>query len=103
MALRYAAIGMGREVIIPRTQTANHLLEYFKSHRTRTELAEREILHRRLGVWVEEDTGGKENPFAMDYNRHEDDNVFEISAQTADKCMCLLESSKLIFSSMHGC
>jgi hypothetical protein len=88
MALRYAAIGMGREILVPRTQTSDHLLDFFKSHRTQTELAEREQLHRQLGVWLEEDTGGKENPFATDYVMHDNDDVFQISTQTAEKCMC---------------
>jgi len=86
MALRYAASGFGREILVPRTQSAGNLLEYFKIHRTTEEMTEREQLHRQLGMYVEEDTGGKENPFAMDYDPHENDVVIKISPRVADRC-----------------
>jgi hypothetical protein len=86
MALRYAASGFGREILIPRTQTADNLLEFFKIHRTTDEMAEREQLHRQLGLYVEEDTGGKENPFAVDYDPRENEQLFEISPRVADRC-----------------
>lgn len=86
MALRYAASGFGREMLVPRTQTSDNLLEFFKIHRTTEEMAEREHLHRQLGVYIEEDTGGKENPFAMDYDPRENEIVFQISPRVADRC-----------------
>jgi hypothetical protein len=86
MALRYAASGFGREMLVPRAQTAGNLLEFFKIHRTTKEMTEREQLHRELGVYVEEDTGGKENPFAMDYDPAENEIVFQRSPRVADKC-----------------
>jgi hypothetical protein len=89
MALRYAASGFGREMLIPRTQTASHLLDFFKIHRNKDELAEREQLHRQLGVWVEEDTGGKDNPFGTDYDVQENDIVFQNSPRVADRCIFL--------------
>ena len=86
MALRYTASGFGREMLVPRTQTAENLLEYFKIHRTTEEMTEREQLHRQLGMYVEEDTGGKENPFATDYDPHENDIITKISPRVADRC-----------------
>jgi hypothetical protein len=87
--LRFAAAGFGRAMLIPRAQTAHNLLEFFKLHRTQTELAEREQLHRELGVWVEEDTGGKENPFGRPYDVHENEILWQVSPRVADKCMFL--------------
>ena len=49
-------------------------------------MTEREQLHRQLGMYVEEDTGGKENPFAMDYDPHENDVVIKISPRVAERC-----------------
>ena len=86
MALRYAASGFNREMLVPRTQTAKDLLDFYKMHRTPKELADREQLHRKLGVWVEEDTGGKSNPFGTDYKSQENENVFGNSPTVADKC-----------------
>jgi len=86
MALRYATSGFNRQILVPRTQTANNLLDFFKMHRTQTELAEREQLHRQLGVWVEEDTGGKDNPFAKDYDVRENDRITQLSPRVNDKC-----------------
>jgi hypothetical protein len=88
MALRYTASGFNREMLVPRTQTANYLLDFFKMHRTPKELADREQLHRHLGLWVEEDTGGKSNPFGTDYKEAENQIVFENSPTVADKCTC---------------
>jgi hypothetical protein len=73
-------------MLIPRSQTAKYLLDFFKIHRTQKELAEREQLHRQLGVWVQEDTGGKENPFGKDYSDHENDIMWHISPKVADTC-----------------
>jgi CRISPR/Cas system CMR-associated protein Cmr3 (group 5 of RAMP superfamily) len=86
MALRYATSGFNHQILVPRTQTANNLLDFFKTHRTQTELAEREQLHRQLGVWVAEDTGGKENPFAKDYDVKENDRIIQTSPRVNDKC-----------------
>jgi len=86
MALRYATSGFNRQILVPRTQTANNLLDFFKMHRTQTELAEREQLHRQLGVWVEEETGGKENPFARNFDVRENDRIVELSPRVSDKC-----------------
>jgi hypothetical protein len=86
MALRYATSGFNHQILVPRTQTANNLLDFFKLHRTQTELAEREQLHRQLGVWVAEDTGGKENPFAKDYDVRENDRIVQTSPRVNDKC-----------------
>lgn len=87
MALRYAAAGFGREMIVPRCQTSSNLLDFFKLHRTPEELAAREQLHRDLGLWVEEDTGGRGNPFGTEYNTQESDFVFSISPRVSDTCM----------------
>lgn len=84
--MRYAASGFGREILIPRTQTSDNLLEFFKMHRTMDEMAEREQLHRQLGLYLEEETGGKENPFAVDYDPRENQHLFEISPRVADRC-----------------
>jgi hypothetical protein len=86
MALRYAASGFGRQMLIPRAQVALNLLEFFKMHRNKEELAEREQLHKQLGLWVEEDTGGKDNPFGKLYDPEENEVVFRKSAKVADKC-----------------
>lgn len=58
-------------------------------HRNKDELTEREQLHKQLGLWVEEDTGGKDNPFGTDYDVKESDIVFQNSPKVADKCMFL--------------
>ena len=89
MALRYAGSGFNREMLVPRTQTAKNLLDFFKMHRTPKELADREQLHRQLGVWVEEDTGGKSNPFGTGYKEQENEMVFQNSLRVADKCTSL--------------
>lgn len=86
MAVRYASSGFNQQILVPRTQTTNNLLDFFKLHRTQVELAEREQLHRQLGVWVEEDTGGKENPFAKDYDVRENDRIVLTSPRVNDKC-----------------
>ena len=89
MAVNYAASPFNRQMIVPRTQTADTLLEFFKSHRTEAELAQREKLRRQLGVWVEEDTGGKENSFAKDFDGAENEVIFKHSTIVADKCISL--------------
>ena len=73
-------------MLIPRTQTSRHLLDFFKLHRTREELIEREQLHRQLGLWVPDDTGGKDNPFGKDFDPRESENVFMDSSRVADRC-----------------
>ena len=89
MALRFAASGFGREMIVPRTQTSSNLLEFYKMHRTPQELAAREQLHRQLGVWVEAETGGKTNPFGTVYSIDENEHVFEPSRKVASTCLFL--------------
>ena len=86
MAVRYAAAGFNRAMLVPRSQTAGTLLDFFKLHRTFTERAEREQLHRQLGLWVPEDTGGRDNPFARDYEHEENDIMWMISPRLADRC-----------------
>jgi hypothetical protein len=87
LALRYAAAGFNRVMLIPRTQTVSNLLEFFKLHRTQAELAQREQLHRELGVWVEEDNGGRENPFGKDYHVKENEIIWQVSPRVSDKCI----------------
>lgn len=77
-------------MLIPRAQTASTLLEFFKLHRAESELLQREQLHKSLGVWVEEDTGGRENPFGKDYHYKENEIVWQISPRVADKCILCL-------------
>ena len=36
---------------------------------------------------MEEDTGGKDNPFGKDYNDHENEIVWHLSPNVADTCM----------------
>jgi hypothetical protein len=86
MAVRLAAAGFNRALLIPRCQTAGNLLDFFKLHRTQAELTEREELHRQLGMWVEEDNGGRENPFATDYLPPENEIVWESSSRVSDRC-----------------
>jgi hypothetical protein len=74
-------------MMIPRSQTANNLLAFFKSHRTQAELLDREQLHKQLGFWVEEDNGGKENPFATDYDERENEIVFETTPTVSERCI----------------
>jgi len=74
-------------MLIPRTQTASNLLDFFKLHRSDTELAEREKLHKELGVWMEEDNGGRENPFGKDFQVKENEIVWHLSSRVGDKCM----------------
>jgi hypothetical protein len=90
MAVRLTAAGFNRALLVPRCQTAGSLLDFFKLHRTQAELTEREELHRQLGMWVEEDNGGRENPFATDYLPPENEIVWEISSRVADRCRSLL-------------
>jgi hypothetical protein len=94
MALYLAASGFNWAMLIPRTQTARNLLEFFKVHRTQAELADREQLHKDLGVWVEEDTGGKDNPFGKGYDVYENEIVWQVSPRVADKCTILLNQAK---------
>jgi hypothetical protein len=96
MALHLAASGFDRAMLIPRSQTASNLLEFFKIHRTEAELADRERLHKELGVWVEEDTGGKDNPFGKGYDVHENEILWQISPRVADKCTGLLKQANLL-------
>jgi hypothetical protein len=87
MAVRLAEAGFNRAMLIPRSQTAGNLLDFFKLHRTQAELAEREQLHRQLGLWTEEDTGGRQNPFAKDYLPGENEIVWDVSPTVADRCI----------------
>ena len=104
MATRYAASGFNKAVLIPRCQTSGNLLDFYKSHRTKAQLAAREQLHKQLGYWVEEDTGGKESPFATDFSSHENESVFQNSPRVADRCKIPTYESDLILSSrLFGC
>ena len=87
MALRYASSPFNRMMMVPRTQTGGNLLDFFKLHRTQAELSEREQLHRQLGYWTEDDNGGKENPFATEYNDRENDIVFKATPKVSEKCI----------------